>query len=166
MPKLSCFYFYILHACLRIPPLPQGHEDILKYYFIKVLEFCFYSHFFLLVWDGGSMFCCVFVWLTIVPASLWNISLFPISIVHSVLDRVSMDLFLGFLICSQVLFVDTCTKRPLCSEVPISDETSLFINGLGPLLFRCKFRISLHRMENSWNFYWDYIEPVHQFEGN
>lgn len=117
---------------------------------------------------GGQCFVVVFVWLTIVPASLWNISLFPISIVHSVLDQVSADLFLGFLICSQVL-VDTCTKTSLCSEVPISDETSLFINVfplLFPLLFHCKFRISLHRMENSWNFYWDCIEPVHQVEGN
>lgn len=47
---------------------------------------------------------------TVVLALLWSVSLLPVFSVHSVPNQASADLFLGFLICSQVLFVDTCTS--------------------------------------------------------
>lgn len=103
-----------------------------------------------------------FVWMAVVLASLWNISLFPMYNVHSVPDLVSTHLFLGFLICSQVLFVDTCTSIDKCG-------TSLFMNVLasfGSLLFLYKFRIRLQRMETVGICWGDCIESVHQFEGN
>lgn len=90
--------------------------------------------------------------MTFVPAALWNVSLFPIYSVHSVLSQASTDLFLGILICSQILFGDTYTSIALSSEVPISDGANLFRNllaVLGPFLLPYKFRVSLQRMENS-----------------